>query len=91
MKRLIALACSLGFCAPAIAADAPIAAYNAGGPPQYLCVGKETYYPTYPSWIFNPDPYDSVIPQFYSVVSWDCDHGRLAPPRHAHRRARPFS
>jgi hypothetical protein len=91
MKRFAALALVLGFCVPASAADTPITSYGGGGPAEYLCVGKETYYPTYPSWIFNPDPFDSVIPQYYSVVSWDCDHGRLAPPRHSRRHARPLS
>jgi hypothetical protein len=90
MKRFVALALALGFCAPAHAADTPMIS-NGGGPAEYLCVGKETYYPTYPSWIFNPDPFDSVIPQYYSVVSWDCDHGRSAPSRRSHRHARPYS
>jgi hypothetical protein len=89
MGRLVLFAAAFGFCSPALAADAPSTPYEAGRGAESHCVRLETFYPTYPNWILSPDPFNVVIPQYYSVVSWVCDRERFDSPRAPRRHGRP--
>jgi len=89
MKRLAALAIALCISAPALAADWPITANDADRSAGYRCVIIETFYPTYPAWISSPDPFNIVIPQYYSDYSWVCGREKLNHARAFRRHGRP--
>jgi hypothetical protein len=91
MRRLTAFSFAFFVCAPACAGDLPTTRGGGEFEPHegYRCVWDVVLQPSYPSWVLNPDPYNSFIPQYYPVYEWACVPDKPPLRRLSHRRAPP--